>query len=476
MDSVNISGKRTLYDLLMVTGSNLIHLIANIMFGLLLPVILSNADYGFYKTYTLYIGYCGLLHLGFVDGIVLKYAGKEYANIDKRVFCSYTKIFFTIEALFSLITISLGILLFRNEARIIAIFVGINITMYSMTLYYQYISQATSRFKEFTFRKILNSLLTILAVIVMLVMKLKGKWTNIEYWEIIITVQIISAILLAWYVWTYKDITFGQGVAIKSISYDVIEICKKGIILTVAYEFAQLMLQMDRQFVSVLFSIETFGQYAFAYNLLSCVTTMVTAISTVMFPLLKKMKKDQALKMLPKGMTLMSILVCFILSGTTIIELLVNQFLPDYVMSLVYFKIVFPALAMTCCVTIIMFTFYKLMDCIFVYLKCSLITLVVSFVLNVFSYLIWKTPEAIAIASVLSVALWYAAVSSNLEKICYYKWKKDYVYILSMIAVYYMVFNMVVNPIISIIVYLMVFTLVTYVFKRKELRDILGNK
>ena len=50
---------------------------------------------------------------------------------------------------------------------------------------------------------------------------------------------------------------------------------------------SSFILTIDRQFVSVLFDIETYASYAFAYNLLSLITTVISAISTVLYPTIK---------------------------------------------------------------------------------------------------------------------------------------------------------------------------------------------
>jgi len=461
-----------LLNLIIVSGGNFIQLVANILLGFLLPVLLDNWNYGYYKLYTLYIGYCGLLHFGFVDGILLKYAGMGFEQLDKLQFRAYTKLFFLVESVCTIVTVALGIFLFRNEYRLIAVFVGMYIVLYTMTLYYQYISQATSRFKEFSFRKVMNSGAIILFMAVALLLKKSGIWNTVSYWQVMVFTQAIAFGLLGWYIWTYRDITFGEHVPYKMIIPEMKELCKKGVVLTVAYEVAQLILQLDRQFVSMFFSIETYAQYAFAYNILSCITAMVTAISTVMFPLLKKMKKDQALKTFPNVNLGMSLLVCLALTGTPVVEMVIKVLLPQYAPSLVYLRIVFPAMALSCCITIVMFTYFKVLDSITEYLKYSLVALLVSFVLNGVAYVVWKTPELISVASVVSTAIWYALVASKLAQKCQYHWGKNYVYLLMMAMVSYVIFSFVHNWILSICCYVTVYILITVIMFKHQIRSL----
>ena len=44
--------------------------------GFFLPKYLSVESYADYKIFILYISYVGILHLGYVDGVYIKYGGK----------------------------------------------------------------------------------------------------------------------------------------------------------------------------------------------------------------------------------------------------------------------------------------------------------------------------------------------------------------------------------------------------------------
>lgn len=56
-------------DILKVSASNVVKLLAGLLVAFVLPKIIGVADYGYYKTFTLYATYVGLFHLGICDGI-----------------------------------------------------------------------------------------------------------------------------------------------------------------------------------------------------------------------------------------------------------------------------------------------------------------------------------------------------------------------------------------------------------------------
>ena len=63
--------------------ANVINLIISLFTGFVLPKYLSIETYSSIKLFQLYITYIGILHLGFSDGMYLKYGGKSVAEINK---------------------------------------------------------------------------------------------------------------------------------------------------------------------------------------------------------------------------------------------------------------------------------------------------------------------------------------------------------------------------------------------------------
>ena len=58
--------------ILTVLISNIYILVLNVLTSFLLPKFLSVDSYAQIKTFQLYIGYAGLLHLGYVDGMYVR--------------------------------------------------------------------------------------------------------------------------------------------------------------------------------------------------------------------------------------------------------------------------------------------------------------------------------------------------------------------------------------------------------------------
>lgn len=75
--NVNITEKGLMYVLI----ANFINLGFNLITNFVLPKELSVESYATIKTFQLYVSYAGLFHFGFVDGMYLKYGGKNVQDI-----------------------------------------------------------------------------------------------------------------------------------------------------------------------------------------------------------------------------------------------------------------------------------------------------------------------------------------------------------------------------------------------------------
>ena len=202
---------KTIKDILKVTFSNACILLSGILVGFLLPKIIDQVDYGYYKTFTLYIAYIGLFHFGIIDGIYLKYGDKDYNELDKEKFRFYTRFLLILEGAISFLFIIISLFAIQ-EKEMKFIFVMVSLTLFStnITSYFQYISQITRRFKELTLRNIVQSILISLAIISLFISyKYFRLVINFEIYTIIYV--IILFLLMVWYIFAYRDITFGKA-------------------------------------------------------------------------------------------------------------------------------------------------------------------------------------------------------------------------------------------------------------------------
>ena len=89
-------------------------LFVGILNGFLLPKFLTIDSYAYIKTFTLYIGYSGIFHLGFSDGIYILLGGKSINDINKEKIKGYLLALLKILSLVSICFIIINIFIIKD--------------------------------------------------------------------------------------------------------------------------------------------------------------------------------------------------------------------------------------------------------------------------------------------------------------------------------------------------------------------------
>lgn len=462
--------KNVLFNIIKVAISNIFILVSGVLTGFVVPKIMGVSDYGYYKTFTLYISYSSLFRFGIVDGIYLIFGGKNYEELNKQKFRFYSKFLFVLESIISMILIIISITFLKDEYRYIFLFVSVYIWAFNITSYYQIISQITGRFNELSLRNMLQAILSSVVVVCFWILYKFAKFnlTYKIYTFFYVTIQIL---LSFWYVFTYREITFGKVENYEKGFHSIFVFIKAGFPLLFANLCATLLLTMDRQFVNVLFDNSTYAVYAFAYNLLSLVTVATSAVSTVIYPMLKREDKNE-LKTIYSA--LVTVVLEFVFVALLIyypLSIFIENFLPNYVESLQIFKIIFPGLAISTVITVIMHNYYKTLGRNFEYFLKSLLILVLSFVANIIAYKIFKEPIAISAVSIIIMAIWYLVIESLFIKNYKIKWKKNYLFMILMILVFYICSFIIKNIILGFFMYLILLIVISITFYKKDFKN-----
>ena len=459
-----LGGRQTIFSIIKVSISNIFKLLAGVLVGFLLPKLIGVDDYGYYKIFTLYAGYVGLFHFGIADGIYLQFGGKDFEELNKGDFRYYSRCLISIEIIISALICVISCIIFEGDYKFIFICVSIYLVAMNITNYYQLISQVTKRFNELSFRNIIGSSLTILSLLILFII---NRYTSFKpnYRMYVILVIISTVILGCWYLYTYRGITFGKAspLNIKCIIQFIII----GFPLMLSSLCVSLILTIDRQFVSILFDISVYAVYAFAYNMLSLVTTAISAISTVLYPVLKRADEKSFINNYERLVEGIQVLVFGSLVLYYPLCAIVKTFLPQYVDSLPIFRIIFPGIAISSTVTIVMHNYYKTLGWNTKFFIKSIITLLFAIAANYIAYCSFKTTSSISIASIITMILWYVFVQYDLVKAISVNYVRNSIYIVFMMVAFYGI-TMIPNIAVGIMTYLGGFFIITMLFYKND--------
>lgn len=417
--------------ILIVAFGRMMSLISGVAVGFLLPKIFSVTEYGFYKVFTLYAVYTALLHFGFVDGILLKISGMDYKELDHIKMRAYTRFYVVFEICISLIMMLVGLLCTNGEYLFIVIMLAINMVFVNITTYYQFVSQAVQRFGEYSAKNLIISAVKLVFVLSLYFIS-NYYMVNISHRVYLMGLNILDLSIMLWYISMYRDITFGKRESIKKVKTDILSIFKTGILLTLAYQMSHLVLALDRQFVNLLFSTETFAIYSFAYNIVSMISTMVSSISIVLLPMLKNRTSEIVIGSYKKSLSTIAMIASGGLLCYFPLVLFIGWFLPEYYSSIQYMAIVLPAFLFSSVITVVMFTINKVFDMNFIFFKDSCFVFILGLLFNMLAYYLFKTPEAISYASIVVMMIWFLISGMRLKGKTSVGVRKEFIYLFLM--------------------------------------------
>ncbi|MCJ7654168.1 MAG: hypothetical protein MUO97_02515, partial [Dehalococcoidia bacterium] len=117
--------------------------------ALIIPKYLSVAEYGYWQLFILYTTYVGILHLGFLDGILVRWAGKDLNQIGGEIKPALR--FLVLEQL--VVTIPLGLVtyfLLQPPLQWIGLMVCIYAFIANLVTFFMFTTQATRQFRLLT--------------------------------------------------------------------------------------------------------------------------------------------------------------------------------------------------------------------------------------------------------------------------------------------------------------------------------------
>lgn len=452
---------KTIQSVFVVVAGNIALLLAKCFLWLIIPKLLGVAEYGYYKTFTLYLTYAMFLHFGFPDGILLIYGGKDYEDINKREFCMYSRFFLIFLGAISLLCV-IGGFIVKGVDKYLFFMLGADAFFINMATYFKFISQAVMRFGELTKRNMLEAVLQVASVIVFgILSRLHVIEANGKMY--IMFLVAIDAFILLWYIPKYHDFIFGIR---EKISWaKIMNIFRVGILLTMAFQISHLVFVLDRQMVSILFPVTTYSLYSFAYSITNLITATIGAVAVVLFPKLKRLETDRMMMQYPVFISGIAVIVFFLLSCYYPMTFFIRWFLPEYVDSVRYIKIIFPGLAISSCINIVIFTYYKVLKRLKQYLFISLALLGIGFLFNISGYILCQDPAVFSVASILTLLVWYFVSQKYMIEGGYKVDFCNYAYVCIMIGWFYFVSYIIKMDYIAMMIYLVGFFLITFVYK-----------
>lgn len=425
------------------------------------PKILSVQDYALYHTFTLYIGYIAILHLGFPSGMVVNYAGKNYVDIDKKQYKSEMIILICILLFFTSSFLIVSLIL----NSLMLFFVSCAIMPVCLISSYYALLQAWSRFKRYSrLNMFITSAIPIIAFTHYLI---RGHLPGNIY--IIIYLSVYWAIML-WIVFQ-EGISLCQIKANKLLSKQNFITEKTGISLVIGNYMVTLFCSLDKQFVNWFFGAEEFAFYSFSMAMQTLMTIFITSISQPLFPAMANGKFSN--ESYPTIKRILFVFGSFSCCAYFAISIVIKLFIHKYVGSLeivrLYF-IIFPAMAVVNCIYV---NLYKIQNRMYLYIKTIAFVLLCAIILNTVAVFIFKNYSGVALATAVTYYIWLFIGSKQFH---FMKLEfRDIAYIISFAFGFYLV-TMIKNDVIGLFCSIIFVLALCVIFYYKEILNVLKGK
>lgn len=381
--------------------------IINVFFGLatnfLLPKYLSVESYAGIKTFQLYVSYVGLLHLGYVDGMYLKYGGRDLTYKLTEDFSVNFSTMHIFQLAFSFI---LAIVAFASGDLILGLFI-VSAFPQNLNNYFKYLYQATGEFKLYGRAMNLSSFSIFAVNTILLVFK-----------QDVDSVYIISYVIVYYLIWIILEVNFRRKHYIpKTKLFDLkelSEIVRSGFLLTLGNIASMLLTSMDRWFVKFLMDTVAFAHYSFAVSVENFLNLAITPVTTTLYNYFCREQDNVKHK---KILQYVLVFATVLPAAAFPVKFILEVYLDKYIESSMVIFILFSAQMFYVIIRSIYVNLYKVQKLQQRYFAKLSIIIVSGFLFNIICYQLSNMKESFAIGTLLAAILWYLITIPDFPKL-----------------------------------------------------------
>lgn len=441
-------------NILKVFSANIISMITGLVVSFIIPYVLSIESYANLKTYTFYVSYITFFSLGFVDGIYLKYGGKNKESIDLRELKEEHLFYIVIQVLFMIAFFIVGV--FLNDYIIITM--SLTIIPLNVSGFHKLFNQSIGDFNNYTKA---SYIYTINYFVLNLFLLLVFKTSNYK-WYCLTT---LVANLIVFLIFEYKFFKETKKIKV-SFNLEHIKNIKNGFFVLIGNLSVVFFYAIDRWFVKAFFTIDDFAYYSFAVSMLNVINLLVSSISVTLYNYLAKGEDKEKIQRLKRYLLILGGASSF---GYFAFAGVVNIFLIKYIPALSIIAISFVAYPYMIVINVLYVNLYKVRKNQIKYLKVVILMVIISTIYNGLAIILWKNTGAIAIATTLSFITWYAYSLKDFEYLkpdC-----KEITYLVCLILVFIITSN-IENWIYGAVLYLIIYIVMIFILYKNEANDV----
>lgn len=379
-------------DFIRVLNVNVLNLFIGIVTGFLLPAFMPIDQYAYLKTFTLYLTYIGLLHVGYIDGLFLKYGGKQRDSIDLSVLKGENLFFLYFQIV--VMGTFLGIGIYYNDYIYIAI--SLCILPINVQSLFKFFYQAIGEFKIYSRITLLAPSITFIFNLLLI---FYFKVNKFEFY-------ILANIVCNYLIFVILELIFLKKQKYIKATYNregLMDNFRIGIFVMIGNFSSIIFYTIDRWFVKYYMDVRSFAFYSFAISMMTVITVLIGALTTTLYPHLARNKK-----LIENNIKVYLLILGALLSTSYFgFAFIVEEFIVKYTESLSIISILFVSFPAIVVINALYSNLYKLKRRQKKYFFTIFCVLVINIVTNLLAIYIYTGIESIAIATSVSFYIWY---------------------------------------------------------------------
>lgn len=452
-----MKNKSLKHGITVILIANIVNMIFNLATNFLLPKYLTINTYSQIKTFILYTSYIGILHLGYSDGMYLRYGGKDILSIPTRELATDIK---TMRITQIVITVILSFIsIFVGDPVLIASAVAI--APINMGNYYKYLLQATGEFDNYS--KVLN-FTTIFTSVLLLLLVILGNYSNsIGYLLVYLVVDIVIWIYLEWLLkCKYSIHSISEGKWCLNVLVNNI---RDGFLLMLGTFSNIILTGLDRWFVKLYMNNVAFAMYSFAVSIEGLMNVVVTPISITFYNYFCGLTDKRNIGVIKDKIVIFSVYVVSCAYGA---KFIIEIFLPKYIDSINVIFILFASQIFFIITKCLYANLYKSEKKQKIYFVKLILVIIFGIIYNEIFYILLHTKEAFAIGTYLCGITWLILSEMDFR---YCKTSlMEKIYLIG-VSCLFMVLGAFVEGIIGFVVYILAITILTYIIYKNVFVD-----
>ncbi|WP_337740239.1 hypothetical protein [Acidaminococcus timonensis] len=266
---------------------NIVNLIIKTSFVFILPKLIGVEDFGYWQLYFLYTFFIAFGHLGLVDGVYLKNGGKYYKNLNFKVLRSQFLILIELGIVWAfLLSFYSQHFVSDSNKTYILIVIALDLLLSLPRTLISVIFQMTGMIKEYSYSLMSESISSFLMIIFMLFFGVR------DYQYLILADCGARGISLCVSLHNAPGFIGKQFMGFGESIKEAISNISVGVFLMLSNMVGLVVIASIRFAVEDNWGIVAFSKVSLAFSISSVAITATGAASVVLFPLLKRLNKE----------------------------------------------------------------------------------------------------------------------------------------------------------------------------------------